>query len=142
MTNFIYDYINGYANKIIIQDLNIEYKLEMNLNKKLNDFDDIIIENSKTKNQISIIKLINEEIILDNYYEIDSDINYSSEEIFIIDNNREKSIENKYFEDIEYNNFNIGTPIIIKKNSKSYLIGILNKNNNTYFSSNSSFIYL
>ena len=51
MTNSIYDYINGYADKILIQDLNIEYKLEMNLNKKVNYFDDVIIENKKTNYQ-------------------------------------------------------------------------------------------
>ena len=74
MTNSIYDYINGYAKKIIIQDLNIEINLKQN--------DNIIIENKNTKNQLSIIKLINKEIILDNYYEIESEIKYSSEEKF------------------------------------------------------------
>ena len=60
--------------------------------------------------------------------EIEPNIDISSEEKFIIDNKEEKIFKEK--ENIK--NYKMGTPIIIKKNKKQYLVGIINVNNQYY----------
>ena len=117
LTKIIYNEKNEFAENIFIPDLKKEY------NK--NNFLNFIIENNEGKNIISIIKLINEELFFDKYFEIEPYLDISSKEKFIIDNNKEKIIK----ENETINNFNIGTPIIIKKNNKQYFVGIINNNN-------------
>ena len=117
LTKIIYNEEDKYAENIIIPDLKKEYIK--------NNFHNFIIENNEGKNIISIIKLINAELFFDNYFEIEPYLDISLEEKFIIDNNKEKIFK----ENDTINDFNIGTPIIIKKNNKQYLVGIINNNN-------------
>ena len=121
LTKCIYDKNDGYADEILIQGLYSKYKIWRNgkYSNKLNN---------ENYNQFSIIKLINDEIISDNIFEIESNINISLEEKFIIDNNNiEKSI-GKNILNID-NKLTIGTPIFIKKYNKKYLVGIIYNDN-------------
>ena len=125
LTKNIYDIkLKKYTQFIGISDKQLELGNDNEIN-----FDNFIIENDENKNIISIIKLINEEFIFNDYFEINSNLEILSEEKFIIENKKEISIGIKISNNNKITNYNPGTPIIIKKNNKKYLIGIINIEN-------------
>ena len=128
LTNQIYNEINGYSLTFEIKDLNIKSNFG---NSNEFDINNYIIENDGNKNIISIIKLINKEILFNQFFEIDSNIDSLSEEKYIIDEKTEEvnigvSISN------EVTSYKPGSPIFIKKNNKLYLVGIVDSENYYY----------
>lgn len=93
------------------------------------DIERFIIENNIITNKISIIKFINEEFLFDTFIEINVNLNISSQEKFILDNSKEESIGIKNNEILSFDNFNPGSPIVVKKNNKIYLVGIIDEEN-------------
>ena len=124
LTKNIYDIkLKKYTQFIGISDKQLELGNDNEIN-----FDNFIIENDENKNIISIIKLIKDEFIFNYYFEINSNLEILSEEKFIIENKKEISIGINISNN-KITNYNPGTPIIIKKNNKKYLIGIINIEN-------------
>ena len=120
ITKYIYDEEKGYAD-IIIPDLDKEYKLK-DIDKNKIDLNNFIIENDQTKN-ISIIKFIHEEFPFNIFFEINSNFDITKEKKYIINN---------IFDNEEIINYNPGTPIVIKKENKIYLVGIINSEESYY----------
>lgn len=123
-----YNILNANSTTLEIKDLKI--KLDFG-NENGYNHKKYIIENDENKNIISIIKLINEEFPFEKFFEIDSDLEILSEEKFIFDDKGEESIGISISNN-EFTSFKPGTPIIIKKNNKKYLVGIVNSQNNYY----------
>ena len=127
LTNNIYNEKQKYSMNLEIKDLNL--KLDFGYNNEL--INKYIIENDENHNFFSIIKLINEEFSFDHFLEIDSDLNILSENKFIIDDKGEEMIGISITEN-DITSYKPGTPIIIKKNNKQYLVGIINLENHYY----------
>ena len=128
LTKKIYNEMNWYAWTLEIKDLNL--KINFGYQKEIY-VSNSILENDENHSFISIIKLINEEFSFDHFFEIDSDLDILSEEKFVIDDKGEEMIGISISEN-DISNYKPGTPIIIKKNNKQYLVGIINDENHYY----------
>ena len=124
MTRSIYNINKRYETYIKIESLQYVFKAI--------NFYNYIIENDGNTNEISIIKIINEELPFNDFCEINPNLNISSEEKYIINENNEISIGIKISKENNKTIYNPGTPIIIKKENKKYLIGIIDMENNYY----------
>ena len=101
------------------------------------EISNMIIENDNYNNDILIIKILDKSFNFEKYYEIPDntfDID-SCEKFYINEKNEEESlginINKKIIND--KNSINFRSPIYFKKNDKSFLIGFINENDETYF---------
>ena len=125
LTNSIFnDKKSEYAKTLSLPDLNKDFNLFKYFESEIDIFN-YIIENDETKNMISLIKLINEELPFDTSIDIDPNINTNYNEKYILDHKEDKLIGLSQIEILDISNYTPGTPIIIKNDDILYLVGIV-----------------
>ena len=118
LTRFIYNEKEEFIINLNFPDLNRKYEFNA---------DNFIIENEDIDYNISIITFVNEELDLNIFFNIEPNLDTKSEKKYIINNINDSD---------DKINYNPGTPIIVKKEDKNYLVGIINDKSNYYIFSN------